>query len=58
MSVEKKELPISSHEAHILEMIAKHACVVVVGETGSGKTTQLPQYLYEHGLAKTGLYCS
>jgi signal recognition particle GTPase len=29
--------------------------VVVVGETGSGKTTQLAQYLYEEGYGKYGL---
>ena len=29
--------------------------VVVVGETGSGKTTQMTQYLFEDGYAKGGL---
>ena len=29
--------------------------VVIVGETGSGKTTQIPQYLHEHGYTKRGM---
>jgi len=30
-----------------MEMVQKHKCVVLVGETGSGKTTQIPQWLVE-----------
>lgn len=32
-----------------------HAVVVVVGETGSGKTTQLAQFLYEDGYCTGGI---
>jgi archaellum biogenesis ATPase FlaH len=28
--------------------------LIIVGETGSGKTTQIPQYLYEEGFCKDG----
>lgn len=28
--------------------------LIIVGETGSGKTTQIPQYLYEEGYCKDG----
>ena len=31
-----------------------HQILIIVGETGSGKTTQLPQYLYEGGYTKGG----
>ncbi|KAI7836590.1 hypothetical protein COHA_009551 [Chlorella ohadii] len=33
----------------LLYLVEAHATTVVVGETGSGKTTQLPQYLHEAG---------
>ncbi|PNX70982.1 pre-mRNA-splicing factor ATP-dependent RNA helicase dhx16-like protein, partial [Trifolium pratense] len=31
-----------------------HQVIVIVGETGSGKTTQIPQYLHEAGYTKNG----
>ena len=37
-----------------MEAIAEHNAVVVCGETGSGKTTQLPQFLYEAGYTLKG----
>ena len=37
-----------------LEAVKEHQVIVIVGETGSGKTTQLPQYLYEDGWTKEG----
>ena len=37
------ELPISSHASEIGEALSRHQVVVVCGETGSGKTTQLPK---------------
>lgn len=33
----------------------RHVVVIVVGETGSGKTTQLAQFLYEDGYCNFGL---
>lgn len=41
-------LPVAQAYDLLLEMCAKHGTVVVVGETGSGKSTQIPQYLMEH----------
>ena len=38
----------------LLYMVEKYRVVVLVGETGSGKTTQVPQYLYEAGWAAGG----
>ncbi len=47
--IEKKrmELPILSHEHEILELIENNLVSIICGETGSGKSTQIPQFLYE-----------
>eukprot|EP00798_Chlamydomonas_sp_ICE-L_P020489 gene20489-27278_t len=44
-------LPVAKHRREILHLVETHATVIVLGETGSGKTTQIPQYLYEAGWA-------
>ncbi|MEN9675791.1 MAG: ATP-dependent helicase HrpA, partial [Verrucomicrobiota bacterium] len=44
------DLPISARKDEIVEAIRKHPVVVVAGETGSGKTTQLPKMCLEAGL--------
>lgn len=38
-----------------MEAVAEHPVVIVCGETGSGKTTQVPQFLYEAGYSRWGL---
>jgi ATP-dependent helicase HrpA len=43
------ELPISARRVDLLEAIRDHQVVVVAGETGSGKTTQLPKLCLELG---------
>lgn len=40
-------LPIAKHKHELLYALESHATLILVGETGSGKTTQLPQFLYE-----------
>ncbi|KAF8917814.1 P-loop containing nucleoside triphosphate hydrolase protein [Mucidula mucida] len=42
-------LPIVSEEQPIMEAILMNPVVIICGETGSGKTTQVPQFLYEAG---------
>ncbi len=49
-----QSLPILAHEDEILGAIQKHQVVVVVGETGSGKTTQIPLFLYRAGYDDAG----
>ncbi|KZT12027.1 P-loop containing nucleoside triphosphate hydrolase protein [Laetiporus sulphureus 93-53] len=42
-------LPIVAEEQPIMEAILFNRIVIICGETGSGKTTQVPQFLYEAG---------
>eukprot|EP00948_MAST-09A_sp_MAST-9A-sp1_P003763 g3763.t1 len=50
----RQSLPIYSWREDLLAAIAEHQVLVVVAETGSGKTTQIPQYLHEVGYSKLG----
>ncbi|CAL2038500.1 unnamed protein product [Caenorhabditis brenneri] len=50
----RAELPIFAEEMRIVEAINENLVTVVCGETGSGKTTQIPQFLYEAGYASEG----
>ncbi|KAJ2115535.1 hypothetical protein IW146_002241 [Coemansia sp. RSA 922] len=51
---QRRRLPAFSHKKQLLYAIEKHSVVIVVGEPGSGKSTQLPQYLYEAGWSANG----
>ncbi len=44
-------LPIAAHRAQILYALEKFGVVIIVGETGCGKSTMLPQYFFENGWA-------
>lgn len=48
-----KTLPAYKHKQEILANIEAYKAVILGGPTGSGKSTQLPQYLYEAGYDKT-----
>ncbi|AEE83783.1 P-loop containing nucleoside triphosphate hydrolases superfamily protein [Arabidopsis thaliana] len=47
-------LPIHGYREELLKLIEENQVLVIVGETGSGKTTQIPQYLQEAGYTKRG----
>jgi len=44
------DLPITARREDILAAVRKHQVVIIAGETGSGKTTQLPKICLEAGL--------
>ena len=52
---QREYLPAFAVREELLRVIRDNQVVIVVGETGSGKTTQLTQFLYEDGYAKIGL---
>ncbi|XP_006874585.1 PREDICTED: probable ATP-dependent RNA helicase DHX37 [Chrysochloris asiatica] len=54
MQEERLKLPILAEEQVIMEAVAENPIVIVCGETGSGKTTQVPQFLYEAGYSSDG----
>jgi HrpA-like RNA helicase len=51
----RKSLPVYHYRTQLLDAIRDHQVLIIVGETGSGKTTQLPQYLFEDGYTKNGM---
>ncbi|CAA0094645.1 Uncharacterised protein [BD1-7 clade bacterium] len=55
LEIEYPDLPISQRRDEIAELIRKHQVVVVAGETGSGKTTQLSKLCLDLGRGREGL---
>lgn len=47
-------LPVFQYREDLLRAVKDNQILIVVGETGSGKTTQLPQYLVEEGYTESG----
>eukprot|EP00004_Rigifila_ramosa_P027499 TRINITY_DN899_c0_g2_i1.p1 TRINITY_DN899_c0_g2~~TRINITY_DN899_c0_g2_i1.p1 ORF type:complete len:1026 (+),score=231.74 TRINITY_DN899_c0_g2_i1:1-3078(+) len=52
---QRQYLPIYQVREALLRVIHDNNIVVIVGETGSGKTTQLTQYLHEEGFSRYGI---
>eukprot|EP01126_Amoeba_proteus_P049345 TRINITY_DN5769_c0_g1_i10.p1 TRINITY_DN5769_c0_g1~~TRINITY_DN5769_c0_g1_i10.p1 ORF type:complete len:704 (-),score=133.96 TRINITY_DN5769_c0_g1_i10:77-2188(-) len=48
----RMELPVFEQKHEFLEYLRQHQVIVLQGETGSGKTTQIPQFVLESGLIK------
>ena len=51
----QSDLPVNERRADIADLIVKNQVVIVCGETGSGKTTQLPKICLDLGLGARGL---
>ncbi|WP_300338996.1 ATP-dependent RNA helicase HrpA [Accumulibacter sp.] len=49
------DLPVNGRRGEIAELIVKHQVLIVCGETGSGKTTQIPKICLEIGRGSAGL---
>uniref|UniRef100_G1DFR4 RNA helicase n=1 Tax=Capra hircus TaxID=9925 RepID=G1DFR4_CAPHI len=51
----RRSLPVFPFREELLAAIANHQVLIIEGETGSGKTTQIPQYLFEEGYTRKGM---
>ena len=41
-------LPVFEYRTDFVRLLSQHQCIVLVGETGSGKTTQIPQWCVDY----------
>ena len=54
----RTKLPVYAFRKRLIDTIRENQIVVVEGETGSGKTTQIPQFLVNAGFVKQGVTCA
>ena len=52
---QRESLPVFKFRDQLLKAVSENQLMIVVGDTGSGKTTQLTQYLAEGGFANDGI---
>lgn len=55
INLQRKSLPAFACRQELLNIIRENNVVIIIGETGSGKTTQLTQYLHEDGYSRFGM---
>lgn len=49
MNHDKRNLPIFKEKDRIIESVRKNTITIIIGDTGCGKSTQVPQYLISSG---------
>ncbi|XP_043260879.1 probable ATP-dependent RNA helicase DHX35 isoform X1 [Colletes gigas] len=54
LDMQRQRLPTFKYKSHIIYLLEKYQTLVLIGETGCGKSTQLPQYLLEAGWCTDG----
>ncbi|GBP98024.1 Pre-mRNA-splicing factor ATP-dependent RNA helicase DEAH10 [Eumeta japonica] len=52
---QRQALPVTSCRKRLIQEVYKSDILLIMGETGSGKTTQIPQFLYDAGFANKGM---
>ena len=52
-----RDLPIYKYENEIIKRLQNENILIIVGETGSGKTTQIPKIIHKHNLQKDRVIC-
>ncbi|KAG6439774.1 hypothetical protein O3G_MSEX001067, partial [Manduca sexta] len=55
ISEQRRYLPVFAVREELMQVIRENNVIIIVGETGSGKTTQLTQYLHEEGYSRLGM---
>ncbi|EDO14625.1 hypothetical protein Kpol_322p2 [Vanderwaltozyma polyspora DSM 70294] len=55
ISSQRQSLPVYKMKSQLMDAVKNNQFLVIVGETGSGKTTQITQYLYDEGFGDTGI---
>lgn len=55
IKAQRETLPVFKLKRQLIEAVKENQFLVIIGETGSGKTTQITQYLDEEGFSKNGL---
>merc|ERR1712224_1050854 len=51
----RHSLPIFAQRYDFIKAVLRHKVIIAIGETGSGKTTQITQYLAESGFSRRGI---
>lgn len=57
LRTDQANLPVAQYKSQIVQAVREKSVVIIAGDTGCGKSTQVPQYLYSSGFEKIGNFC-